>query len=207
MTKAVPAREPLFSYQAVQWGGFFHARTGEQMFRTEQEGGHMADEQTTSTTPAAVEGAATEQTQPDALAELQAKYDALLKDSRKWEERSKANADKAKAYDELADKAAASAANLSEAERELAETKKKLAVATVAAGAGVPADLLKGETVEELQASADALKAFAASQAPGYPTDKGAGATPQPVTAKQLESIENPLERVQAMARHANLYK
>ena len=175
--------------------------------RTAQEGGHMADEQTTSTTTVAVEGAATEPTQPDALAELQAKYDALLKDSRKWEERSKANADKAKAYDELADKAATSAANLSETERELAETKKKLAVATVAAGAGVPADLLKGETVEELQASADALKAFAASQAPGYPTDKGAGATPQPVTAKQLESIENPLERVHAMARHANLYK
>ena len=179
------------------------------MFRTEQKGGFMPNAEPTSTTTGQVEGqqtepTATEPTQPDALAELQAKYDALLKDSRKWEERSKANADKAKAYDELADKAATS---LSETERELAETKKKLAVATVAAGAGVPADLLKGETVEELQASAEALKAFAASQAPGYPTDKGAGATPQPVTAKQLESIENPLERVHAMARHANLYK
>lgn len=176
------------------------------MFRTEQKGGHMADEKT-STTPEEVEGRQAEPTQPDALAELQAKYDALLESSRKWEGRSKANAEKAKAYDELADKAAENAASLTEAERELAETKKKLAVATVAAGAGVPADLLKGETVEELQASADALKAFAASQAPGYPTDKGAGATPPPVTAKQLESIENPLERVHAMARHANLYK
>ena len=172
----------------------------------------MPNAEPTSTTTGQVEGNATEPTatepsNADALAELQAKYDALLETSRKWETRSKANADKAKAYDELADKAASDAASLTEAERELSETKKKLAVATVAAGAGVPADLLKGETIEELQASAEALKAFVASQAPGYPTDKGAGATPQPVTAKQLESIENPLERVHAMARHANLYK
>lgn len=153
------------------------------------------------------EGQQDQPAQPDALAELQAKYDALLKDSRKHEERAKANFEKAKAYDELAEKAAADAEHLTEAERELAEARKQLAVATVAASAGVPADLLKGDTAEELQASADALKAFIASQAPGYPKDKGAGAMPQPVTAKQLESIKNPLERVQAMARHADLYK
>lgn len=163
----------------------------------------MANQQT-STTTAATEGQTAPEPQAD---EWKAKYEQAVAQSRKWEERSKANAEKAKEYDALADKAATDAASLTEAERELAEAKKQLAAATVAASAGVPADLLKGETVEELQASADALRAFAASQAPGYPMDKGAGATPQPVTAKQIESIKNPLERVQAMARHADLYK
>lgn len=163
----------------------------------------MPNENQTSTVPAPVDGAATKPQGED----WKAKYEQAVAQSRKWEERSKANADKAKAYDELADKAATSEASLTEAERELSETKHKLAVAEVAASAGVPASLLKGDTVEELQSSAAALKEFAASQVPGYPADKGAGATPQPVTAKQIESIKNPLERVQAMARHADLYK
>ena len=62
----------------------------------------MPNAEPTSTTSEKVEGQQTEPTQPDALAELQAKYDALLETSRKWEGRSKANAEKAKQYDALA---------------------------------------------------------------------------------------------------------
>ena len=217
LTKAVPAREPLFSYQAVQQGGFFHARTGEHMFRTERKGGHMADEQTTSTAADEVEGAATEPTSADALAELQAKYDALLKDSRKWEERSKANAEKAKQYDALArqnadaqaaaDEAKADAAKLKD---ELAAANRQLAVSRIAADKGVDAEILAAMSAEDeegIAANADKLAAsYAARNLYPSVTDGGANAAPA-ITADSIEQIKDPLARVMARAEHINLYQ
>ena len=217
MTKAVPAREPLSSYAAVQQGGFSHARTGEHVFRTEQEGGHMADEQTTSTTADEVEGAATEPTSADALAELQAKYDALLESSRKWEGRSKANAEKAKAYDALAqqtadaqaaaDKAAEHAAQV---EAELAAANRSLAVSRIAAEKGVDADILAAMSAEDedgIAANADKLAAsYAARNLYPSVTDGGANAAPA-ITTDSIEQIKDPLARVMARAEHINLYQ
>lgn len=84
--------------------------------------------------------------------------------SRKHEEQAKANAEKAKRLDELeesqktelqkaADRAAA-------AEAKAAEIEVRAMRAEVAAAKGVPASLLSGSTVEELETSADALLAF-----------------------------------------------
>lgn len=84
--------------------------------------------------------------------------------ARKHEEQSKANAEKARRLDELeeanktelqkaADRAAA-------AEARAAEIEARAMRAEVAAAKGVPVALLSGSTVEELEASADALLAF-----------------------------------------------
>lgn len=84
--------------------------------------------------------------------------------ARKHEGASKANADKAKQFDELTeaqktelqkaiDKAEA-------AEKRAAELEAKSVRSDVAAAKGVPANLLSGTTQEELEASADALLAF-----------------------------------------------
>ena len=74
---------------------------------------------------------------------------------------------------------------------------------------GVPRSLLKGETEEELNASAEAIKAYASAQAPeppAYPEDKGGGANPSSMTREQIESISDPVERVRVRAQHMDLY-
>ena len=177
----------------------------------------MADEQTTSTTADEVEGAATEPTSADALAELQAKYDALLESSRKWEGRSKANAEKAKAYDALAqqtadaqaaaDKAAEHAAQV---EAELAAANRSLAVSRIAAEKGVDADILAAMSAEDedgIAANADKLAAsYAARNLYPSVTDGGANAAPA-ITTDSIEQIKDPLARVMARAEHINLYQ
>ena len=166
-----------------------------------------------TTATAQMEGQQTEPTQPDALAELQAKYDALLETSRKWEGRSKANADKAKAYDALAEKAEADAKRAADAETELAALKAEAAhaaqVAQVAEAKGVDADLLaamRADTAEELEAAADKLAAsYAARNLYPSVTDGGANAAPA-ITADSIEQIKDPLARVMARAEHIDLY-
>lgn len=88
--------------------------------------------------------------------------------ARKHEEQSKANADKAKRFDEFEEsqktelqKAAERAAA---AEAHAAEVEVRALRAEVAADKGIPASLLSGSTIEELQASADALLAFRGGQ-------------------------------------------
>ena len=84
--------------------------------------------------------------------------------ARKHEDAAKANADKAKRFDEfeesqkteqqrLADRAAT-------AEAKVVEIEARALRAEVAAAKGIPAALLAGSTQEELEASADALLAF-----------------------------------------------
>lgn len=80
-------------------------------------------------------------------------------------------------------------------------------VEKVHAATGVPSALLKGETEEELTASAEAVKAYAGAQAPAYPEDKGGGANPSPITRDQIESIKDPVERVRVRAQHMDLYQ
>ena len=185
--------------------------------RTAQEGGFMPNAEPTSTTTAQVEGNATEPTGADALAELQAKYDALLETSRKWEGRSKANAEKAKQYDALAqqtadaqaaaDEAKADAAKLKD---ELAAANRSLAVSRIAAEKGVDAEILAVMSAEDedgITANADKLAAsYAARNLYPSVTDGGANAAPA-ITADSIEQIKDPLARVMARAEHINLYK
>lgn len=151
----------------------------------------------------------------------QADYEKLLEKSRKWEARSKANADKAKAYDEMraksmtdaerADEAAkrAEAAEARLAEYERAEKTARL-VAEVAAEKGVDAELLgrmSGDARSEIEANAD----FIASRLSGssiYPSvPDGGRSNAQPVTREQIEAIKDPRERVRMRAKHIELYR
>lgn len=124
-------------------------------------------------------------------------------------------------YDELRDKAARlddAQAKADEAERELAECKAALERADadarrtrtaldVSRQTGVPVDLIRGESADEMRASADAIAEFAASRRAGYPTDKGgASGGGKAVTVASIEAIKDPVARVRARARHQNLY-
>lgn len=154
---------------------------------------------------------AQQQTQP--AVNWEAKYREAVEQSRKWEGRSKANADKAKAYDELAEKAEADAKRAADAETELAALKAEAAhaaqVAQVAEAKGVDADLLaamRADTAEELEAAADKLAAsYAARNLYPSVTDGGANAAPA-ITADSIEQIKDPLARVMARAEHIDLY-
>ena len=190
--------------------------------RTAQEGGFMPNAEPTSTTTAQVEGqqtepTATEPTQPDALAELQAKYDALLESSRKWEGRAKSNADKAKQYDALAQQTADAQAAADEAKADAAKLRgeldaanRSLAVSRIAAEKGVDAEILAAMSAEDedgITANADKLAAsYAARNLYPSVTDGGANAAPA-ITADSIEQIKDPLARVMARAEHINLYK
>ena len=182
----------------------------------------MPNVEPTSTTSEPVEGqqtepTAAEPTNADALAELQAKYDALLETSRKWEGRSKANAEKAKQYDALAkqqadaqaaaDEAKADAAKLKD---ELAAANRSLAVSRIAAEKGVDAEILAAMSAEDedgITANADKLVAsYAARNLYPSVTDGGANAAPA-ITAESIEQIEDQLARVMTRAEHINLYQ
>ena len=191
MTKAVPAREPLFSYQAVQQGGFFHARTGENDAPHGAGKGAIWPKTPLSTATEPVEGNATEPQGDGAKTEdWKAKYEDLLKQTRKHEDRAKANYAKAKAYDEAAKHAEEADGKLAEltekaekAEAELAamkaEREREQAVAEVAKKASVPADVLKlmrGDTAEELRRP----------QAPSQPTSSPSTSTRRSPTAGHI---------------------
>lgn len=182
--------------------------------RTAQEGGHMAED-TTSTANEAVE---TEQsaTERDYDA-LQAKYDALLETSRKWEGRSKANAEKAKQYDALAQQTAdaqaaadEAKANAAKLQGELDAANRSLAVSRIAAEKGVDAEILAAMSAEDedgIAANADKLAAsYAARNLYPSVTDGGASAAPA-ITADSIEQIKDPLARVMARAEHITLYQ
>lgn len=150
-----------------------------------------------------------------------AEYEKVLAQSRKWEQRSKDNAAKAKELDELkaatqtdAEKLADAVKRAESAEQKLAELERAAEragiVAEVAAKSGVDAEWLgrmAGDTAEEIQANADFL-ASKLSGAPIYPSvsDNG-GRKAAPVTREQIDAIKDPRERVRVRAQHLNLYK
>ncbi len=150
-----------------------------------------------------------------------AEYDKLLAQSRKWEERSKANAAKAKELDELKAATQTDAEELAAAQKRAADAEAKVAeyereaeraaiVAEVAAEKGVDADLLSrmaGKTRDEVEKDADLIAAKLAGN-PLYPnvSDNGAG-NGSPITKEQIDSIKNPRERVRMRAQHLELYK
>ena len=189
--------------------------------RTAQEGGHMAED-TTSTATDPVEGNATEPQGDGAKTEdWKAKYEDLLKQTRKHEDRAKANYAKAKAYDEAAKHAEEADGKLAEltekaekAEAELAamkaEREREQAVAEVAEKANVPADVLKlmrGDTAEELEGAAEALSAYVKSLHL-YPEVPDGGAHPAPpVTKESISAIKDQRARMKARRENAGIYR
>lgn len=144
-----------------------------------------------------------------------AEYDKLLADSRKWERRAKDNAQKAKAYDELAaksmtdaERADAATKRAEEAEAKIAEYERRAEragiVSEVARQTGADAELLArmtGDTREEVEANAAWLAEKLADRRL-YPSvsDKGQQHAPR-MTDKDISAIKDPAERVKARAR------
>lgn len=130
----------------------------------------------------------------------------LRKERAKYEGYAKYKAD-AEAHADYDEVVAARDKALAEVERLSASAARRDLVDKVSAETGVPGALLKGDTEEELAASARAVAAFAAAQAPAYPQDKGGGANPAPFTKEQIESIKDQAERVRMRAQHLDLYR
>lgn len=145
----------------------------------------------------------------------EAKYKEAMAHSREWEKRAKANKDKADKLDEIEEAKKTEleklAARAEKAEAELAAanaaTERQRMVSEVAERTGVPMSLLKGSTVEELEASASAISAFVDSKAPKYPADKGGSPKPPQTSRESIEAIKDPLARVRARAENVELYK
>lgn len=134
--------------------------------------------------------------------------------ARKWEERAKANKDKADLWDaqqQAAPTVEALQAQIDEMRQAQAQAEKAAERARtlmeVSQATGVPADLLKGETAEELSASAQLVNDFVARKQPGYPSDKGGGSNGAAVTRESIESIKDPAARIKARAEHIDLYR
>lgn len=134
--------------------------------------------------------------------------------ARKWEERAKANKDKADLWDaqqQAAPTVEALQAQIDEMKQAQAKAEKAAERARtlmeVSQATGVPADLLKGETAEELSASAQLVNDFVARKQPGYPSDKGGGSNGAAVTRESIESIKDPAARIKARAEHIDLYR
>lgn len=121
----------------------------------------------------------------DDPAKLKAALEQWKALSRKNENQSKANAEKARRYDELLESQKSEAQKLHEAkakaEKEAADAKLQVLKLTVANAKGVPAALLSGATQAELEASADALIEYAGKQqeVPDLGQGDRGGAAPQ----------------------------
>ena len=135
-------------------------------------------------------------------------------EARKWERRAKDNKAKADDFDRLKEESDAAAAKArealasAEAERDQlrASLERASLVARVSQETGVPTSLLHGDDEQAMRAEAEAINAFAASAAPGYPIDKGGSSGGSPVTRQSIEAIRDPVARVRARAKHADLY-
>ncbi len=125
----------------------------------------------------------TEKPETGELEKAQAEVEKWKALSRKNEEQAKANAEKAKKFDELEEANKTEQEKLlaraEEAEKKLADREAKDAAAATAAEIakekGVPVEALRGNTREELEAHADALAALLPKQL-AAPSADGQGA-------------------------------
>ncbi len=118
----------------------------------------------------------------------------------------KAHAEAWADYDEVA--AARDKAN-AEVESLRAQIAHRDLVDKISDATGVPRSLLKGETEDELNASAEAVKAYASAQAPApkYPEDKGGGMTPSPMTKEQILAEPDTRRRQKLIAENLHLFE
>ena len=145
----------------------------------------------------------------------EAKYREALRHSRQWEDRAKANKEKADAFDKLEDE---KKTELEKATERIAALQAEVdgfrsaeeirkAREEVARETGVDPSLIRGATREELEAHAAQLAAFLKVAKPGFPKDKGGAKTPPPITVDEIEKIPDQMARVRARAEHIELYR
>ena len=124
-------------------------------------------------------------------------------------------------YEELKAKVAQYDAQQAEGETEIDQIKKQLNALQeentnmkhakelsdwrnqVSAETGIPAAILRGETLDEIKAHADSIKTAIPMHGlvdPGKPAS-------ETTTKDEIAAIKNPVERVRAIARHKELYK
>lgn len=119
---------------------------------------------------------------------VSAELEEARKQSRKWEERSKGNADKAKRYDELAAQSMTDAERIETEAKRADEAEAKLAAyeaeaqrakdaAEVSEAYGIPASLITEADRKAMELQAQAIKAFAEGQ-PSAQVFKSDGAKP-----------------------------
>jgi hypothetical protein len=139
----------------------------------------MPDDQIdqTGTDPAGTDDAQTQDVQKtpeEQLAELTAALDDLKKNSRKWEDRAKSNADKAKQFDALQAATATDADKLKSAEERATAAERELARYRVAQRTKLDlelVDLLNGDE-DAMEEQAKKLLARIAPEAPKRPAPK-----------------------------------
>lgn len=178
--------------------------------------GHSMSETTAQagTTPSgegASENPAMEGSQPRTF--TQEEVNEMVGSARKKERQKFANYDEYRAASEqlpeLQRKAEESEAQLAEANARIAEFEQQRQIAEWAEQAaretGVPASVLKGSTLDELQAHAQQIKAAM----PVYPTlpADGGEANPPAITKEEIYKIKNREERVMAMGQHPELFE
>lgn len=137
------------------------------------------------------------------LADMTAERDKAVEQSRKWEGRSKSNADKAKKYDELAAQSMTDAEKLEAASKRADDAESKLAAyeaeakrakdaAEVSEATGVPASLLTETDRKAMEQQAEAIKAYASGQ-PSAPVFKGDGKKPDKKAPDDMRTYVNNL--------------
>lgn len=128
--------------------------------------------------------------------------------ARKHEEAAKANADKAKAFDQVEESSKTELQKAQEraeaAEQKAAEIEARAQRAEVAAAKGVPSDLLTGSTKEQLEASADALLAFRGEQAK---PDFGGGNRGEDVGAGKAQLTQEQVSKLYAERKYDEIEK
>lgn len=140
------------------------------------------------------------------LAKLQAEHDKAVAESRKWEKRSKSNAEKARAYDELAAKSMTDAERAEAALKEATEAKAELErfqteaqrardAAEVAETYGIPASLITEREREAMEAQAKSILAFAHNQ-PTAPVFKADGKQPGQPKQTPVEGLADWLRQI-----------
>lgn len=121
----------------------------------------------------------------------------------------KQNAKHAMETDALHGELAESNARLEEAQARLSELEHEREIREwaeqVSAETGVPASVIRGNTLEEMQAHATQLKA-AMPTYPVLPSDKGEPGTPG-ITKEEIYQIKDRNERVRAMGAHPELFR
>lgn len=127
--------------------------------------------------------------EPEREPDYRALYEAEKANSRKWETRSKANAAKAREYDQIKQSRESDSERLAAVQRELeeataerdrlaAERSREQWAAEVSKATGVPASILRGSTREEMEAHAAAIKPFIDRRT--APVVAGDGEQPEP---------------------------
>ncbi len=86
------------------------------------------------------------------------------------------------------------------------ENERRAWAAQVSQEKGVPASILRGDTLEEIQAHAQAILDSGLSHYGSAP-DNGEAGSVSTVTADSIMQIKDPVKRVQAISEHLDLFK